>query len=171
MRYPEHLPFMKDSQHRFRTQSLFHEFRSMSDIEPIWTLKDEDVSEHKLPSLRRLYLEISDPTEYAFAMEAFGSWKHWLKIKNSKALQPWMDDWAFELEVKMRSEALLTITEEAKGGRSSFNAAKYLANGDWKPSKRGRPTKEEIEGEKKIASRLDAEIGEDAQRLGLTLLN
>jgi hypothetical protein len=162
----------KDTMGRYRTQSLFHEFRTITpEYKPLWTLKDEPVN--GLPSLKALYLSCGDPTEYSFAKEAFGSWNQWLKIKASKALAPYIEDWPTELEIKLKSEGLRgIITEALEGGKSSFNAAKYLANGDWnKGSTRGRPSKAEVEKNLKIAAKMDAEFADDATRIGLSVIN
>ena len=141
MKYPEHEDKLKDKLGRYRTMSLFREFYLQEKgQDPIWCLKDDD-PQGTLPSLKKFYMEVSDPTEYEFAMQAFGSWQHWLKIKSARAIQKFVEDWPIELEVKLRSEGIRAVTEEALVGRSKFNAAK-----------------------------LDAEIGEDAERLGLTLI-
>ena len=115
----------KDTMGRYRTQSLFHEFRTITpEYKPLWTLKDEPVN--GLPSLKAL-----------------------------------------------KSEGLRgIITEALEGGKSSFNAAKYLANGDWnKGSTRGRPSKAEVEKNLKIAAKMDAEFADDATRIGLSVIN
>ena len=59
---------MKDNVGRYRTQSLFREFyvHTSTGLSPIWTLKDED-PQGELPSLKRIYLDYEDPTEYSFA--------------------------------------------------------------------------------------------------------
>ena len=149
LRYPEHKDLLKDSRNRYRTTSLFREFY-LSEAEPLWSLQDED-PQGKLPSLKKLYMDIADPTEYEFALQAFGSWKHWIKIKNSKVIKVFVEDWPVELEVKLRSEGIKGVIKEAESGKAKFNAAKFLANADWKAStsKRGRPTKEEVEREEK----------------------
>tara|TARA_R110000787_G_scaffold169085_3_gene281808 strand:- start:1492 stop:2031 length:540 start_codon:yes stop_codon:yes gene_type:complete len=175
MKYPEHKDKLKDSIGRYRTLSLFREFylhNRENGVEPIWCLKDED-PQGVLPSLKKLYMEIADPTEYQFAIEAFGNWQHWLKIKTARAINKIVEDWPIELEVKLRSDGIRVVAEEALNGRSKFNAAKFLAKGEWKDgaTKRGRPSKEEVTRELKIASKLEEEIGEDATRLGLTLVS
>jgi len=168
--YPEHKKVLKESQGRFRTVSLFREFY-LKDYEPLWTLKDED-PQGILPSLKKLYIQSEDPTEYEFAMQAFGSWQHWLKIKASPQIKPFIEDWPIELEIALRSKGIRLVAQEALEGKSKFNAAKFLAEGQWKKSesRRGRPSKEEVQRELKIAAKLDAEIGADAERLGLTLV-
>ena len=170
LRYPEHKNLLKDSRKRYRTLSLFREFY-LSEVEPLWSLQDED-PQNTLPSLKKLYMNIGDPTEYEFALQAFGSWKHWLKIKNSKAITAFIEDWPIELEVKLRSEGIKGVIKEAESGKAKFNAAKFLANADWKSttSKRGRPSKEEVERERKIAAKLDSEFSQDAERIGLQVI-
>ena len=163
----------KDKTGRYRTQSLFREFYIKNEgLEAIYTLREED-TQGDLPSLKALYLEIGDPTEYAFAIEAFGSWKQWLKIKASSAIQPWIEDWPMELEVKLRSDGIKGVIQEAKAGKSKYPAAKALAEGFWnkESSKRGRPSKEEIARERKIAAKLDEEFNADAERIGLQVIN
>jgi len=170
MIYPDHKKVLKDVQGRYRTQSLFREFY-IKDLEPLWSLKDED-SQGILPSLKKLYIECEDPTEYEFAMQAFGSWNHWIKIKSSAAIKTFIEDWPIELEVSLRSKGIRLVAQEAIDGKSKFHAAKFLAEGQWKKSdnKRGRPSKEELHRELKIAAKLESEIGEDAARLGLHLV-
>tara|TARA_R100000781_G_scaffold114004_2_gene83788 strand:+ start:476 stop:1009 length:534 start_codon:yes stop_codon:yes gene_type:complete len=170
LRYPEHKDSLKDSRNRYRTMSLFREFY-LSEVEPLWTLQDED-PQGVLPSLKKLYMDIGDPTEYEFALQAFGSWKHWIKIKSSKNIKVHLEDWPIELEVKLRSEGIKGVIKEAESGKAKFNAAKFLANADWKAStsKRGRPSKEEVERERKIAAKLNSEFSEDAERIGLAVI-
>lgn len=180
LRYPEHKEVLRDKQGRYRTQSLFKEYEYQStDYPPLWTLKEEDFTNRnlstdkvELPSLKKLYMEIADPTEYEFAMQAFGTWKQWDKIKKSKALHVWIEDWAEELELKLRSEGIRGVVREADSGKNPLAAAKFLANADWNKTSngRGRPTKLEIEKQTKIAARLNAEFEDDAERIGLVAI-
>ena len=163
----------KDKMGRYRTQSLFREFYVKNqELPAVWTLREEDPQD-TLPSLKAVYMEVGDPTEYAFAIEAFGSWKQWLKIKASKAIEPWIEDWPSELEIKLRSDGIKGVIQEAKAGKSKFPAAKALAEGFWnkESSKRGRPSKEEVARERKIAAKLDEEFTADAERIGLQVIN
>ena len=172
--HPEHAGLFKDSMGRYRTQSLFRETsyavsRAVG-YPPLWTLKDEDPQD-ELPSLRRLYIDLRDPTGYAFAQAAFGSWKHWTKLKNLKWFQSHLEDWDVELEVALRSDGIRVIQEEAESGKSKYSAAKWLAESGYNARKAGRPSKEDVERELKIATRLDQEVGDDAERLGLQVVN
>jgi hypothetical protein len=164
---------LKDVMGRYRTQSLFRETNygtSADGLEPVWTLRDID-PQGKLPSLRRLYIDMRDPTGYTFAQAAFGSWKHWTKLKNLKWFQAHLDDWDIELEVAVRSDAIMKIQDEAEGGKSKYSASKWLAESGYHSRKAGRPSKEDIDRELKIATKVDEEIGEDAERLGLKVVN
>ena len=48
----------------------------------------------------------------------------------------------------------------------NYQAARFLLNGEWKPSKNGRPTKKEVEREKRIQSGID-EVAAEADLLRL----
>jgi len=159
---------LKDKMGRYRTQSLFYE-QNNSELDAIFTLKDYDYTIHGVnyPSLKKMYLEIADITEYEFSQIVFGSWKHWQRICNNAVLKIYVEEWREELEVKIRSRAIRAIYETAKdAGSKGTTAAKYIADGGWK-GKRGRPSKEEIAREKKIALGIDKELDEDADRMGV----
>ena len=68
----------KDKQGRYLTAGLFYE-TSTDKSTALYTLKDYDheVNGIKYPSLKKLYLEMCDVTEYAFATEHMGSWNQW----------------------------------------------------------------------------------------------
>ena len=153
----------KDSQGRFLTQSLFLE--SMYNTEyAVYSLSDEDKTyEGKVyPSLRRLYLEEMDISEYEFANKYLWGWEHWQRICANKMLLEEIDKWREELEVKARAMALRSILV---GSLGSFNAAKWVADGKWKEQKRGRPTKDEVEGERKKRAAAADELGADVTRI------
>jgi hypothetical protein len=149
------------------TKALFWEERH-PDYTPSFTLRDEDRTENGVtyPSLKRIYLEYSDPTEYSFAIEVIGSWDHWQTLAKSFVFRPYIQKWRDELEVKLRSEALRAMRETAKHeGSKGTTAAKYLAEKGWE-KKAGRPSNAEIERQKKIHSGITSEIEADAERLG-----
>ena len=159
---------LTDVMGRFRTVSLFRETcYGIKDASPIWTLKEVD-PQGKLPSLRRLYLSTGDPTEYDFANLCFGSWRHLEHLKSLKWFMDYLGEYRAEMEIMLRSKGIRDLKLQAIGG--STPAAKFLASAEWKGSRRGRPSKEEVEGELKREARLEREIGEDATRVGITLL-
>ena len=50
-------------------------------------------------------------------------------------------------------KALRNAIESARKG--NYQAARFLINGEWKPTKNGRPTKREVEKEKRIQAGID----------------
>lgn len=153
----------KDKMGRYITQGLFIDF-NYDERFAIYTLEDQD-KEYKgnlYPSLKKLYLEMEDPTEYNFANTYLYGWDHWLAIKNNKALYSYIERWQEELEVKIRAKgvhAMLKLT-----AKDNFNAAKWVADGQWE-TKRGRPSKEEKEKDRRIRERAMAEAEEEAARI------
>src|SRR5690625_4311210 len=88
------------------TQSLFLEI-GYSTKYAIYTLKDYD-HEYKgkiYPSIKHLYLDEEDPTEYVFANKYFMSWSHWKRVRENKVLQLHINEWREELEIRLRSMA------------------------------------------------------------------
>jgi hypothetical protein len=150
------------------TKALFWEERH-PDYTPSFTLKETDREENGVvyPSLKQIYLEYSDPTEYSFAIEVIGSWEHWQTLCKSFVFRPYIKKWREELEVKLRSEALKAMRETARNeGSKGTTAAKYLAEKGWE-KKAGRPSKAEIKRQARIDAGIHSEIDEDAERLGL----
>jgi len=133
----------------------------------VYTLRDEDVIKDgkTYKSLGKLYVESDDPTEYTFATQHLGGWAHWtyLKANATSRIKNLISDWKIELEAKLVSQSIKQIAEVAAGG--SVQASRWLAERSWKPTKRGRPSKEEIEGERKFQARLEDEISDDLERI------
>ena len=144
----------KTSQGRRLTQSLFYETTLSDKSTVLYTLKDHDHEGY--PSLKRLYLETGDPTEYKFANSYLDGWTHWELLIAAEWFQPHLNQWRKELELKIKSMALWQIQEEATNdlSKSKFTANKFLLEGGWKPkdqtggsNRRGRPSKQEIQDE------------------------
>lgn len=154
---------MLDSMGKMRTQSLFLELGYNS--EACFTLKDEDYTYEGrvFPSLKRLYLESNDPTEYKFATEHLLGWKHWQRMCENKVIRRHIDEWRDELEVKLRCQAIGDAIALAKSGQ--FQAAKWVADRGWSTRGAGRPSKSEVEHEKQIQARINDEYGADVIRM------
>lgn len=155
---------LKDGLGRPLTQSLFLEI-GYSDY-AVYSIDQDEDYEYKgkiYPSLKRLYMECSDPTEYEFANKHLLGWKHWQRLKANKILNKRFKEWEEELEVKLRSEGVRNAIEHAKTG--TFQAAKWLADRGWDKRAAGRPSKEEIERETRIQDKLSDEFSEDYGRL------
>ena len=164
----------KDTKGQWRTRSLFKETIDPTSIASGWTpeftLKEQD--DDGLPSMRRLYMDIGDPTEYQFAMDVLGSWEHWCKMCESKWFSEHVEKWRAELETKLRSDAVMDLVEIAKAGTGqSTQAAKWLAEGRWKEAserkatKRGRPSKAEVRGALREEVEARTEEDEEAARV------
>lgn len=154
---------MLDSMGKFRTQSLFLELGYGA--EALFTLKDQDHVHEGTTylSMKRLYLEFEDPTEYEFANEILLGWKHWHRMCENKLIRKHIDDWRDELEVKLRSRAITDAIKEARKGH--FQAAKWVADRGWSTRGAGRPTKQETERQKKIEERIEDEYRGDVVRM------
>ena len=154
----------------YLTQSLFLETCNPSIDTPIMTLKDDDVI-HKsttLPSLHRLYMEVSDPEEYELAIYVFNSWEHWVRVTSSKKIMRFVQRYRDELEVKVRSGAVKAMIKTAtQDGSKGTSAAKYIAEKGWNKRKAGAPSKLEVQKELKIQTDIDQELEEDLKRIGI----
>lgn len=154
---------MVDSSGRPMTQSLFLE--TQYSVYSIYTLKDDDHEYNgKLyPSIKKLYLATEDPTEYIFATTYLLGIKHWYRIYENKLMQDHIDQWRFELELKLRSKGVRQLISAANKGSQS--AAKFLVDKGWADRAAGRPSKEELAKEKKIRMDIEDEYADDFKRL------
>ena len=155
---------LKDSQGRPLTQSLFLEI-GYSDS-AIFTLKEDDY-EYKgklYQSLKRLYLDFEDVTEYEFAIKYLIGWQHWQRLAANKAIAKYINVWREELELKIRAQAIrdiMDMTAEEK----SFQAAKWLSDRGWEKRAPGRPSKLDKQRDDKMQERLDNEFSADIIRM------
>ena len=126
-------------------------------------------AEQCLDDWRERFVDQLDPTEYAGAIELVGSWSTWQQFKkNWPSFQKlYLDDWLAEVEVRLRSNAVRSLVKEAQYGKSPAAAAKFLAEGKYKEKKPGRPSNEEVSRQLNIDSRLQKEIANDLERIGL----
>lgn len=156
---------LKDHNGRYRTQSLFYE-TNHSEMEAMLSLKDYNFKKNDkiYYSLKLIYLSYEDITEYQFALDVFGSWKHWNRIKSNALLAPYIQEWADELEVKIRSNAIRAMVKTAASeGSKGISAAKWLADRKWQ----SKDSKKEATHNKKIEKKIKLEIKDDAERLGI----
>jgi hypothetical protein len=156
---------LKDSRGHPLTQSLFLEFGYNLEY-AVFTTQDEDY-EHKgktYISLKALYIAHEDVVEYDFATTYLLNWKHWQRICKNKLFKEHVEEWRFELELKMRSQAVKDIVDFSTGDKG-FQAAKWIADKGWDKRSAGRPTNEEREREQNIQKRMDDEYNDDVERL------
>jgi hypothetical protein len=160
---------LKDSQGRFRTQSLFWESRH-PDMKPVFTMKKR---EHEgCISMYEKYMEIADPTEYQVAIRLLGSWDHWQKLCRLPWFKEMADEWRAELKIRMASDRYYEMAETArdhKGQPNGIQATKWLSEqyGEKPQSKRGRPSKAEKEAALKQAASDMQDLEDDALIIGL----
>jgi len=130
---------------QYKTQVIFLEV-NYNEEEAVYTLDGEDKTYKGVtyPSLKRLYLEMEDPTEYLFATKYLYDWDHWQRIVNNKMLFRHIEKWREELQLSLKAEGIRSMLDLASEGKS-FQAGKYLAECGWEEGKRGRPSKEEVE--------------------------
>lgn len=146
------MSLFKDSKGHWRTSSLFYETSPAPHDDALYTLKDADHKGYR--SLKRLYLQMQDPTEANFADEYLGGWTHWehMLTKNQWFL-PYVEEWRKALRAKLASIGVsYMINEVVNEGKSAMQAARFLVNNGWlegTQAKRGRPSKEEVKGELK----------------------
>ena len=160
----------KDSQGRYRTQSLFIETPHES-YPAHFTTKTYNVKKNGKTyySLYQKYMEIADPTEYQVALRLFGSWDHWQALCKSKWFMELLTGWRNELKVKMESDRYYEMVSKIDSEKDGTQATKWLADryGAKAVLKRGRPSKAEKAAHlKKLATETD-ETKEDAARIGL----
>lgn len=165
---PDREGFIEPDVNKYRTQSLFWEYRNENVTSYFTTQKRDRVIDGRLHlSLYRLYMEIADPTEYLFAQEVFQDWEQWERITKNNILAGRLriPQWRTELELKIRSMGIQANIMEAKDGNVA--AGKWLAERKWNPRKAGAPSKNEVIREMKISRQLDKETEDDLQRLGI----
>jgi hypothetical protein len=156
---------LKDDMGRPLTQSLFLEIGYHED-RAIYTLKDEDheYRGNTYYSLKRLYLEMEDPTEYEFANQYLLGWQHWKRLKANKALAKHFAEWEEELELRLRAQGIRAAIDQAAEDKG-FQAAKWLADKGWQKNSVGRPSKHDKLREERMQAKLDDEFAGDVVRL------
>jgi hypothetical protein len=129
-----------DEKGRYKTLSLFLEIGYNEDA--LFTLKgyDHEYGGKVYPSLKKLFLEASDPTEYKFATTYLADWDHWQKICANKVLALHVEKWRYELELKLRAEGVERVLKSARS-KGNWLAAKFLAEKGWETRAAGRPSK------------------------------
>jgi hypothetical protein len=157
----------KDEKGRYIVQGLFLEDRYDPEMS-VFTFDGED-KEYKgktFISLKKLYLEHGDPKEYSFARKYLYDWKHWQRLCKNSIIGKHIEEWREELELSLVSEGVAALIDLALNEKS-YQAAKYLADRGWDKNERGRPSKEEIEGELKRRADANTEFAEDFQLLSI----
>jgi hypothetical protein len=103
----------------------------------------------------------------------FGSWDHWNKLANDTlpAIKDEIKSWREELDIKLKALGLKALIHASRDNDAKgVQASKYLAEKGYE-TKRGRPSKEEIERERKIQAGARKELETDMERIGLKIVN
>ena len=154
----------KNENGRYLTKGLFFELTLPETRKhAIFTLKEEDheVDGVVYRSLKRLYLQYDDPTEYEFAVNELGGWKHWQELCSQSDIAEHIEEWRDEQEIRLRSRGIRDLMSQ----EGSFQAAKYLADKGWVDKKAGRPSKAAVEREAKQQAGMKVALMEDFERL------
>ena len=154
---------MRDPHGNWVTQGLFYDHNYDHKYAMyVLSWEDKTVDGIYYPSIKRLYLEMADPTEYEFATTYFLNWDHWNRICNNKVLRADVDKWREELELKLRSKGAKKMLKMAEEG--NFNATKWVTDKGWAGA-RGRPSKEERKRELEKETRFAKELEDEAGRV------
>lgn len=145
------------------TKSLFFELVDEK-ATTLYSLRSEDCER---PSLYRLYLAEADLTEYDFANKYFEGLDHWEIICKASWFRPLVTKWRRELRLKLESQVFKAIVQEAEepDSKNRFSANKMIWEKLQKANPRGRPTKEEVEGELKRETHAEKQLQEDLKRI------
>lgn len=155
---------MLDGEGRPLTQSLFLEI--CYHPKAMYSLKEYHHTHETrgfFPSIKLLYIEMEDPTEYEFANKYFLNWSHWQRICNNVVIKKNVDEWREELEVRLRCKGVKTMMLSANQG--NYQASKWLVDRGWATRPAGRPSKSEVDGEKAFQARVLEEYKDDIKRL------
>lgn len=140
------------------TTSLFEELaRDDVAAKPIFKLSD----------WRKVYVKLEDPTGYQAALELIGDWEHWCALMASPAFAKEVAKWNAEIEVRLRSHAVLQLVKQSKLPTGTA-AAKWLAEAGF-ATRDKRKTKDKEE-DAAASKELRGKVSEDAKRLGLSLV-
>jgi hypothetical protein len=132
--------------------------------------RDHKVGVKTYLSLHKIYLSMEDPTEYEFAMAVFGDYSVWENLCNLSWFKRHHAQMQKELVLKLKARTVKNMINDLNEGKASYNAQKYLADAGYlegNEKKRGRPSKDELDGALKEAARVEADTKDDADRIGL----
>ena len=155
---------------RMKFSSLFAETTNYPDLPALYTLGDQDrwnVEETRFyKSIRKIYLEIGDPTEYLFAQKVFGSWEHWVALREKSYMKKHVERWRYELEVRTQAAAVQEVMNQLKSDNkaTALAAAKYMAERGWE-KKQGRPSKADMERKQSLDKEIASQVTDDYKRL------
>ena len=153
-----------DLKHKNKTRSLFSEltYDAEDKAQALYTLNVEDkiYNGTVYPSIVRLYLEESDPTEFKFANKYFCNWEHWQRVCMMNDFQDTLKTMRDTLKVKLRAETLWKIQEIASNpaDKNYYPALRFLETSPWEKEHNTENKSKKKVGRPSAASGLPEEI-------------
>lgn len=165
-------PYRNDMNQRYTKQLFFEMWRDLPEdqrkITPPFSLH---IKREGYVCFGEEYINDADPTGYTTAVRLLGDYGHWKALEGARWFREAKAIWDEELDAKLKAEGLAKIRELSKGDDAkALQAARYLANQEYKEknaSKRGRPSKEEVEGKLAEDAAEAKRLQEDADRIRL----
>lgn len=151
---------------QYLLRQLFYEYSTQDRPYAIYTLRPDDFigpDGKKYLSLRRLYVEMNDESEYLFATTYLGGFVHWKKFLESPWFRDYLSEFREELAAKNSAQALIDLKAAARKG--SVPANRYLLERGWVKDPVGRPSKEKIKRQAELLSRESSDIQDDYERI------
>ena len=136
---------------QYLTQGLFYEYRHQCAKMGPYTLKEYDWKGTK--SMYQIYMSCG--SEYEAAQKILGSWKHWEILCSAPFFAKEVEKWREEREIREAALGRATLIQQAQEGNVS--AAKALVDAATK-KKAGRPSKADIEAEKRKQMAIDSNV-------------
>lgn len=159
------------------TKQLFYDMYinlpyAVRTTEPLFTLH-HDVEGYT--NFRKEYIKDRDPTGYKTAVRLLENYDHFLLLMKSswfaEAKKIWDEELSAKLEAEATDVALSIMKDQDLKPTERLAAAKLIlgkAKATGKPDKapRGRPTKEEVQGNLKIETEAEKALNDDLARIG-----
>jgi hypothetical protein len=122
-------------------EDLFLELVDHGEAWKQFTLKTWDVTHrgNEYRSLHRLYVEMNDLSEYAFANTYFYNFAHWDRVRKHPEIRPYYDTMRQELEAKLSTKALSAMIAQVDSGTATQATLKFLANREYQPTQSKQP--------------------------------
>lgn len=168
-------PFIANNGHYF-TQQLFHERTiGFSDkertIQPMFTLHKEVEG---LICFGKEYVATLDPSGYKVTQTLLnGDYKHWTTLMGCSWFKEAKEEWDKEIEARLFAEGMDAVrsikNDDEVPASVRLQAARMLVQKGYKEKvpNRGRPSKEEVQGELKRAVQEVNEVDKDLERIKL----
>lgn len=156
-------------------KGLFYETSTTKEkYEPVLTLREQDYNGYT--SIHQLYVQFADPSEYIFANAVLGSFDHWQMLKAADWFKPYYKKMRFAMEQRLKSLSQKDLFDAAFDSKDP-RLLRQIASGDIfngtledtavpvpknRPAdnRRGRPSKEEVEGHLVAEAREEKELRE-----------